>query len=372
MLVDHAEQVSHLGSLAAQSGGLPPQVYLKVDMGTHRAGVPLPAAPAATSTDSQCARVAAAILRAEAAGHCVFRGLYAHAGHSYSTRREWEALGILRAEFDALRRVAYDVVRPAREATSSSSHSSAEPFVLTVGATPTATSLQHPGFLSSSAGAQGSSKEEAAEAEEEEARKEVGRLQALMADLRADGLALEAHAGVYPTLDLQQVATHARDGARHLAAENVGVSVLADVASVYAGRGGTTDEALVNAGTLALGREPVQNVGGVGGGYAAWGVVVPWNGANVPEPVGRAFPAAGGHRGWQVGGISQEHGILKWVGDAEDGVEPVPLRVGQRVRIWPNHACIASAGYGQFLVVDSRNRGREDEIVDVWPRWRGW
>ena len=87
MLVDHAEQVPLLGSLAAQSGGLPPQVFLKVDMGTHRAGVPLPAS--VTSTNSQCARVAAAILRAEAAGHCVFRGLYAHAGHSYSTQRDW-------------------------------------------------------------------------------------------------------------------------------------------------------------------------------------------------------------------------------------------------------------------------------------------
>jgi hypothetical protein len=24
------------------------------------------------------------------------------------------------------------------------------------------------------------------------------------------------------------------------------------------------------------------------------------------------------------------------------------------------------------LIVDSRNKGREDEVVDVWPRWHGW
>jgi D-serine deaminase-like pyridoxal phosphate-dependent protein len=42
------------------------------------------------------------------------------------------------------------------------------------------------------------------------------------------------------------------------------------------------------------------------------------------------------------------------------------------VKIWPNHACIAGAGYGWYLVVDSEREGNEDEIVDVWVRCRGW
>ena len=31
--------------------------------------------------------------------------------------------------------------------------------------------------------------------------------------------------------------------------------------------------------------------------------------------------------------------------------------VGQRVRVWPNHACVAGAGFGWFLVVDSGGKG---------------
>ena len=51
---------------------------------------------------------------------------------------------------------------------------------------------------------------------------------------------------------------------------------------------------------------------------------------------------------------------------------PTGLEVGQKVRVWPNHACIAGAMFGWYLVVDSRLVGREDEVVDVWVRWRGW
>jgi D-serine deaminase-like pyridoxal phosphate-dependent protein len=70
------------------------------------------------------------------------------------------------------------------------------------------------------------------------------------------------------------------------------------------------------------------------------------------------------HVGWTVGRVTQEHGILAWNGKAG---EEERLEVGQKVRIWPNHACIAGVGFGWYLVVDGG-----DEIVDVWPRWRGW
>jgi len=53
--------------------------------------------------------------------------------------------------------------------------------------------------------------------------------------------------------------------------------------------------------------------------------------------------------------------------EAWPGAEESKLEVGQKVRIWPNHACISGAGFGWYLVVDGG-----DEIVDVWPRWRGW
>ncbi len=101
-------------------------------------------------------------------------------------------------------------------------------------------------------------------------------------------------------------------------------------------------------------------------------MVTPWRVECNPAP-GPGFPAE--HGGWQVGRISQEHGVLVWrgrPGQQKEDDEPAPLRAGQRVRIWPNHSCIAGAGFDWYLIVDSRLAGREDEIVDVWVRWRGW
>lgn len=137
---------------------------------------------------------------------------------------------------------------------------------------------------------------------------------------------------------------------------------------MYPGRGvdGTT-EALIAAGNLALGREPVADKGEVPGkAYNAWGFVMPWGKIKNP-PLGPNFPDQ--HDGWQVGRISQEHGILTWTGKKED---EAPLEVGDKIRIWPNHSCITGACYDYYLIVDSRNEGKEDEVVDVWPRWRGW
>ncbi len=56
----------------------------------------------------------------------------------------------------------------------------------------------------------------------------------------------------------------------------------------------------------------------------------------------------------------------------EEGSPEEKLEVGQKVRIWPNHSCITGAGYDWYLIVDSTLEGKEDEVVDVWPRWRGW
>ncbi|KAI1772629.1 putative serine dehydratase domain-containing protein [Hypoxylon cercidicola] len=344
VMIDHVDQVPYLGTLTTKSGGNAPLVFLKVNVGSNRAGV-VPDTPA-------CGALVDALLASEGKGESALLGLYTHAGHSYATRRDWEAMGILSAEFAALKQVAA-LVREKRP----------EPLVLSVGATPTATTIQHPDLASA---------DDPSESAGPELLTAVptSQLKKLLRDLKASGFALEVHAGVYPTLDIQQLAAHARDAA-FLSASRIGISVLADVASVYGGRGpGGGAEALVNAGSLALGREPCEDRGEEPGRhYAAWGVVMPWGGGGLdraPAP-GPEFPAV--HTGWEVAKISQEHGVLRWAGDAKD---EVPLRVGQRVRIWPNHSCITGAGHGWYLVVDSRNKGREDEIVDVWPRWNGW
>jgi len=76
---------------------------------------------------------------------------------------------------------------------------------------------------------------------------------------------LELHAGVYALLDMQQVATRARhfDGDPH---DAIALTILAEVRSLYPER--EQPEALVAAGTVALGREKCKD-------YRGWGVVTP-------------------------------------------------------------------------------------------------
>jgi D-serine deaminase-like pyridoxal phosphate-dependent protein len=332
-MTDNTSQLALLPRLL-EAGAHPPRIFVKIDTGYHRAGVD-PDSPA-------CKPLLSSVLASSREGHCVLHGLYSHASQSYNARNHSEAIRLLAHEFRGLGRAVEHLRQDLPQA---------HKLVLSVGATPTATTIQHSGLVADSV-AQGT--------DDNAPAKEVS---ALLADLKSAGFALEVHAGVYPTLDLQQLATHAREESL-LTHSDIAITVLAEVASLYPGRGqlGTT-EALVTAGSLALGREPVQG----GKDYPGWGIVAPWNGYRGYTVPGADFPAVSG--GWQVGRISQEHGILTWVGSKE---EEIPLQIGQKVRIWPNHACIAGAGFGYYLVVDSRRQGKEDEVIDVWTRARGW
>ena len=60
---------------------------------------------------------------------------------------------------------------------------------------------------------------------------------------------------------------------------------------------------------------------------------------------------------------NQEHGIV-----AFDPAQPIPnLRVGDRLRIAPNHVCMTSAQHDRYFVVDG-----DDKVVGVWSRINGW
>jgi len=140
------------------------------------------------------------------------------------------------------------------------------------------------------------------------------------------------------------------------------LTVVVEVASIYPNRGASNStEALIAAGTLALGREPCK-------AYPGWGIPTPWNrpGSDIPTSPEE-------HSGWIVGRISQEHGIVtyhnsgKAMSPASGAGVGDDLYIGQKIRLWPNHACVAGACFGWYLVVDGG-----DEIVDVWIRWRGW
>lgn len=101
-------------------------------------------------------------------------------------------------------------------------------------------------------------------------------------------------------------------------------------------------------------------------------MLAPWGRPGVPAPAA----AVEDFQGWVVGRLSQEHGVLTWMPSPTGAPGPPPdlgmVRVGQRVRPWPNHACIASSHFGWYFVVDHDRPGSEDEVVDVWPRARGW
>jgi D-serine ammonia-lyase len=48
----------------------------------------------------------------------------------------------------------------------------------------------------------------------------------------------------------------------------------------------------------------------------------------------------------------------------------LPLRVGQKVHIWPNHTYTAAARYDSYFIVDSSLED-PNRVIDIWVRWRG-
>jgi D-serine ammonia-lyase len=326
-MIDHPSQLLSVSEIHKLST-IPPQVFLKIDMGGHRAGIP-------PQTQS-CSQLISSILSLQTQGTAHLIGLYSHAGQSYGSNSCAQALDFLRQEFEALLVTA--------EAVHSTSLDN--PLILSVGATPTTTSVRN--LLIDNL-----------ELPTDDAEtKAITALRATIENIRLQRHNIEIHAGVYPTLDIQQLSTRALPHTM-LGWNDLALTIVAEIASLYPGRGKNgSPEALVGSGSLALGREPCK-------AYPGWGILSPWNRLDVP------LPASGteGHVGWQVERISQEHGILAWSGES---IEADKLEVGQKVRIWPNHACIAGAGFGWYLIVDETREEKEDEIIDVWPRWRGW
>ena len=298
---------------------------IKVDTGYHRAGLPV--------GSSIFRRLIEAVFELESHGIGTLDGFYCHAGHSYGGNSPEDAMKLLTEEIEGVRAAAVeaDSLRP--------SHQARRRYNLSVGASPTATSIENLG--------------------EYHGGTTAGKIQQLIQSVKEDH-SIEIHAGVYPFLDLQQIATHASPTALTHPSEphasitlaDVALSILVEIASIYEER--DQPEALFAAGTLALGREPCKM-------YDGWGIVSNWGMDRLEEP-----------SGWMVGRISQEHSILTrhlMGGDADQQ----HLQVGQKVRIWPNHACVASAGFSWYLVVDSSlPSSKRDEIVDVWVRCRGW
>ncbi|KDQ63585.1 hypothetical protein JAAARDRAFT_118999 [Jaapia argillacea MUCL 33604] len=293
LIVDHPEQVKALEIF--EKGRANPRrwsVFVKVDAGSRRAGL----APSSPYFE--------ALLAALVASPAIsIYGFYCHAGHAYASTSLPEASAFLSAEVDAVNTAAGLALANLSGSPDTQAHT--QPFVLSVGSTPTA------------------------HAASTETR---ARLSSML-----NGT-LELHAGNYPLLDLQQLHTGL------VGPERVAQRVLATVISYYPGRGQDgTDEAMCDAGAIAMSKDA-----GPSGGFG--------------DVIGKA---------WRLGKISQEHGtLMRSVGRGDPAADH--LKVGETVQIIGQHACLITAAYPWYYIVDSEGPGKGGEVVDVWVPWKGW
>ncbi|KNG83571.1 hypothetical protein ANOM_009548 [Aspergillus nomiae NRRL 13137] len=279
LMVDNEQQIDLLEQFSLQNPGLERwDVFVKVDVGSHRAGLM-----------NNSPRLRQVIERAESSSAVSIYGFYCHAGHSYGCRDRESVDVVLHSELEGA--LAASQMVPSADPDRS--------FVLSIGSTPTAHAIQ------------------------------------AIKDRIPEGYIIELHAGNFPALDLQQVCTGLVNRT------DQAVRVLADVCSIYPER----NEALINAGAIALSRETSS---------------IPGFGQLVEQP------------DWQVVRLSQEHGILGLSSDqtamagGTQNVEDV-FRVGQKVSVYCQHACITAAAFHVYYVVD------ENDIVrDTWIPWKGW
>ena len=330
VMVDHHDQLPYLKAFEEMTG-YPLQVFVKIDAGYGRAGV--------VNESSEFFQVVSAIMQNEdILGGARLVGLYSHSGHSYGCDSAAQAIDLLSKEIEVLRRASSTIK-------SRHSEMAHQPMILSVGATPSVSSIQNLGPTDDGTGLLDPRQAQA--------------FRQSVHDVKANHDVLELHAGVFSFLDMQQLATKASPPAQEnagtpsLSTKDIAFTILTEVGSVYTER--QSPEALIAAGSFVLGREPCK-------AYSGWGIVSTW---------GTSSTCANERSGWQVGRISQEHGILNHETSFQGDI--AELTVSQRLRIFPNHACVAGAAFGWYLAVDSDlPEDRRDEIVDVWLRCRGW
>ncbi len=142
----------------------------------------------------------------------------------------------------------------------------------------------------------------------------------------------EARPGNYAFLDLAQV------GLGVCGVEDVAVSILATVVSHPAG----AERAVIDAGALALSKDHGPDQGEWSG---RMGAVCPDPAGTVPDPA------------LTLESISQEHGVIR---PSRPGGLRGRLPVGSRVRVLPNHSCLATACFDRLHVLQG------DRITDSW------
>ncbi len=146
----------------------------------------------------------------------------------------------------------------------------------------------------------------------------------------------EMRPGVFFAMDLYQA------GLGCCRRDELAVSVVTSVI----GRRPEGDTVLIDAGALALSQDRST---GQQSGDAGYGLAGPLNGPPWP--------------GARVARVNQEHGFLTF----DDPARAAELAIGQRLRIWPNHACMTAAAWPDYAVTEG-----DGSIVARWPRVNYW
>ncbi|KAM0512070.1 hypothetical protein ACHAPE_009218 [Trichoderma viride] len=326
VMIDHTSQLSHVARFAEQAS-FPAGVYLKVDTGYHRAGLP----PSGLNKDDLVSK----LMELDNQGTINFIGLYSHSSLSYNDSTAEQAMANLKGELSGCLDALEENARL---------FSSDREITISIGASPQVTSIEN------LVGPEGKLSEGAQTLKQTLHNVVTGRHCGFRTRL-------ELHAGVYSVLDVQQLSTNSR---AHFGdyEDEIAVSVMAEICSIYNDGERQQPEALLAVGVLGLGREPCA-------AYEGWGIVDrDAYSPDTPNPDRRLI----------VKRVSQEHSIVSWglINEQGDGdsQHPIPLQVGQTVRIYPNHACITGALYGWYYVVDSSENG--ERVVDVWERANAW
>ena len=355
LLVDNVSQLDALQRFQ-EIAGFGPYITFKIDTGYHRAGI--------TPVSKELKALAKRAVEYEKNGLCKIHGVYSHSGHSYSATSPEENMTCLTEEIHRLtggaelvRKILSDEKEPRR-------------MIMSVGATPSCASVVN--LLVPS--------------REQDGSPAATGLRNTLIETSSRGFSIELHAGNYPFLDMQQLYTQAspsvfanqdqdQDFPHHLiTSKDIAFTILVEVASTYVER--DPPQALIAAGTLAIGREPCE-------GYAGWGMISDWGLGS--DKKGHTMGRGAVYSGWDIVKISQEHGILQrgsgssmqsimqkaGGGENAGGLGEMPFAVGQKVRIWPNHCCISAAAFGFYAIVDSSSE-EPDRVVDIWVRCRGW
>jgi len=186
---------------------------------------------------------------------------------------------------------------------------------------------------------------------------------------------VEIDSGAYAVMDLKGLA-HGQAWHTDFSFDDLPLTILTEISSVYPKLKeltGNLEEdrlkpeevagALVPVGATILGEHPVNDL---------FGAVSEWNIGPPRVKSSKAYP------GCRIQDVKRDSAMLEWrpwhhPSDADGDYDMLPptLNVGQRVMVYPNDAGLASERFGWYFVVDSSRVGKEEEIIDIFVRWRG-